>query len=119
MPHRKFDAPTPPADHTPITFEWGDHTYRCLPSVPVGISALASGRLLKVNIPRFIEGVLVEEDVPAWHAALVAKTPVLDDSTTESIFWFLIEAYGGQKLSVDDLPPELRVPQPAVGDQAD
>lgn len=115
MPHKDFDVPEVGPDDDPITFTLGPRKFTCVPVIPYTTRLMVSGvNVYLRDMHRVIVGCLVEDDVPAFEAALADKARPLDRKRVEDVFWYIIESYSEREGSNDP----IAVRGPAVTESA-
>ncbi len=92
MPHRSFQ----PIDASTLegpTFDIGAVPLRCVPYKIAGVLEDLPMVAQLDDLIAFVRGCLVEEDVPAFNAAIHDKNQIVRDTMVVEIYEWLAEAY--------------------------
>lgn len=106
---RSFTTPTTAPDDV-VTFELNGEEFRCLPIAPAGVLNRLTACVRMddrgrqtfdgLNLLAFLEGVLVEEDVPKLQRLTDARDVVIPIETIgEIVLWLSEEVYGNRPTS--------------------
>lgn len=105
MPHRSWDvtAATDPDEGEQMTFTIGTETFQCVLPIPPAAAVAKIGRMAFTptqDCIEFIEGILVEKDVPAFRALLASKDPIVPGGVLGEVMNWVIEEYGRRPFSL-------------------